>query len=141
MNARFPISVIMGVVFLVAGLCMFAKAYDFVAHATKTTGKVVAIDHGDADGATTLHPVFMFTDAAGVEHKCRSPYGSSTYSFVPGEQVTVLYDPAVPTHAEIDSFRSIWLFPLLFMGGGVFFVANHYRWIRKMKLEKDSHVA
>src|SRR5213075_1547158 len=79
MNARFPISVIMGVVFLVAGLCMFAKAYDFVAHATKTTGKVVAIDHGDADGATALHPVFMFIDAAGVEHKCRSPYGSSTY--------------------------------------------------------------
>ena len=141
MSTRFPITVIIGSVVFIIGFCMLTRAYHFVAHATKTTGKVVAIDHGDADGVTTVHPVFVFTDAAGIEHRCRSPYGSSTFFFAPGEQVTVLYDAAVPTHAKIDSFQSIWLFPLVFMGAGVLFVTNHYRWIRKMKLEKDSHVA
>jgi hypothetical protein len=87
-----------------------------------------------------LHPVFVFTDVAGIEHRCRSPYGSSPCFYAPGEQVTVLYDAAVPTHAKIDSFESIWLFPFAFTGTGVFFIASHYRWIRKMKLEKDSHV-
>jgi hypothetical protein len=120
MNDRFSISVIMGVVFLVSGIYMLAKACDFVSHANKTSGRVVSIETGDADDATTFHPVFIFTDAAGVEHRCRSPYGSSAFFFKPGEQVKILYDAAVPTHAEIDSFQSIWLFPFMFMGMGVY---------------------
>jgi hypothetical protein len=138
MNARFPITVIIGCVFFISGLCMLAKAYDFVTHATRTSGKVVAIDQGDADDVSTIHPVFVFTDATGVEHRCRSPYGSSWFFFAPGQRVPILYDPAVPTHAEIDSFESIWLFSFISMGMGVFFIASHYRWIRKMKLEKNN---
>ena len=136
MSARFPISIVMGVVFFVIGFCMLAKAYDFVTHATKTNGKVVTIEQGDANDVTTLHPVFVFTDAVGTEHRCRSPYGSSTFFHVPGQQITVLYDAKVPTHAEIDSFESIWLFPFIFMGTGVFFVVNHLRWRREMQLKE-----
>ncbi|HXI71453.1 MAG TPA: DUF3592 domain-containing protein [Verrucomicrobiae bacterium] len=133
MNERFPITVIMGIVFLVAGFFMFAKTYDFVVHATKTVGQVVAMDHEDTEDGMMLHPVFVFTDAEGIEHRCRSPHGSSLLFTAVGQQVAVLYDAADPKHAEIDSFLSIWFISLGFIGMGLSFFVMHYRWIRKMK--------
>jgi hypothetical protein len=56
--------------------------------------------------------------------------------------VKVLYDPNAPTRARIDSFESLWLFPLLFAGSGLVFIINYYRckWstARKSQLETVS---
>ena len=130
---KIPITAIFGGAFLVLGLWMAAKACDFVAHAAKTTGTVVAVEKDDSTEGTMYHPAFVFKDAAGVEHRCVSSSGSSITFSRPGQQVTVLYDPAVPSRAELDSFQSIWLFPCLFTVAGAYFIANHYRWIGKGK--------
>jgi MFS family permease len=39
----------------------------------------------------------------------------------PADEVTVLYDPSSPEHAEIDSFSTLWGKPLFFSGVGLLF--------------------
>lgn len=139
MSARFPITVILGSGIMIWGLYMFAKAAEFVLHSSKAAGQIVSIEREDTDDGTMERPVFVFTDAAGIMHTCRAASRSTRCFFIPGEHISVLYDGAVPARAVIDSFSSIWFFPCAFTGMGVFFIASHYRWMRKVKLEKESH--
>lgn len=138
MKTLFSISVIAGCIFIASGLYMFVKAYDFFTHSTKTTGRVISMSYGDVDGATTYHPVVVFTNLSGIEHTQQSSYGSSTFNFKPGEPIAVRY---TSERVEVDSFESIWLFPVSFIAMGVFFIIGHFRWLRKMKLKKINHVA
>lgn len=55
-------------------------------------------------------PVVAFSGPGGpVEFQ--SEIGSSPPAFRVGEAVTVLYDPAAPTKAQLDSFWDKWLLP------------------------------
>jgi hypothetical protein len=127
-STGFPVTLIIGIAIFAGGLFMLVETSEFVTHAARTTGKVESVELGDADGATTYHPVFVYTDSAGVEHRKRSAYGSTTFRFSLGSHVKVLYDPNAPTRARIDSFESLWLFPLLFIGSSLVFITNYYRW-------------
>jgi hypothetical protein len=139
MNKTFPVfDVVVGSVFLIAGLYMFAKAWHFVSHATRTTGTIIKLESSDTSDGTTFHPVFVFTNAAGTEYRCRSPHGSYPCFFKPGERVSVVYDAAVPTHAEINSIQTMWSFPFIFSGFGGFWI---YRVTRKARLEKKNEMA
>lgn len=110
MKKNFPgFKVIIGSGLLIAGLFMVAKTYRFASHATKTTGTIIKMDDTDE----CLVPVFVFTNEAGTEYRCRSRYGCNLYHFKPGESVSVVYDAAVPTHAEINSFMILWGGPVL----------------------------
>jgi hypothetical protein len=135
-----------GIVIAIIGLIMLVRACVFVVGATKTTGQVVAMDRNDlSDNGPTFHPVFVFTDTGGIVHTQRSSSGSSSYTFEPGEKVTVLYDAAVPKHSKIDSFQTIWLFPLALTGFGLAVIAFSRYWTysatHMIRLEKDSHEA
>src|SRR5215469_7565295 len=113
---RFSIQSAFGSIFFVLGVCMLLKACHFVTLATKTEGVIISIgNRDDGDGGQSWYPTFSFTDTAGKTHMQPSSFGSTPCFFRPGQRVTVLYDPAVPTHAEIDSFITVWFFPCLFM--------------------------
>lgn len=65
-------------------------------------------------------PVVAFTGPNGpVEFQ--SSVGSSPPAFRVGEVVTVLFDPARPTEAQLDSFMDKWLVPGVFGFIGVTF--------------------
>jgi hypothetical protein len=138
MKKNYPvIDVVFGGLFFVAGFCMFLNAYYFVSNATKTTGTIVNLESDDTSDGTTYHPVFVFTNAAGTEYRCRSSHGSFPCIFRPGDSVSVVYDAAVPTHAEINSIRTIWSFPFIFMGAGGFWI---HRVTRKARREEENEV-
>ena len=127
--------VIFGCVALVIGLNAFARAWHFRTHSTRTTGRVVAINNGDADGVTTFHPVVAFTNSSGILVTQQSGYGSSSFTFKPGDEIAIRYDSTAPVRVEVDSFQSVWMFPVIVTGLGIFFIVGHYRWMARQKLK------
>lgn len=111
-----------GILVAVLGVVWLIRTALFVRSASKAPGQVIAMERSDgSDGDSVFHPVFTFTDGAGIIHTQRSSFGSSSYSFAPGDLVTVLYDTATPKHSQIESFQTIWLGPSLITGFGLLF--------------------
>jgi len=112
----------MGGLIVVVGLIWLVKTAGFVMHAAKAPGTVIAMERNTSSkGGSTYTPIFIFPDASGVVHTQRASFGSSSYTFEPGEKVTVLYDVSAPKRSEIDSFQTVWLGPLIFTGFGLVF--------------------
>jgi hypothetical protein len=96
-----------------AGLVWTFRTALFVARAAKATGTVIEMERSmSSEGGSTFHPVFTFADSSGIIHTQRVLLGSSTYTFEPGEKITVLYDRDIPKHSNIDSFKTVWLAPV-----------------------------
>lgn len=100
----------------VGGTIWLAYTFWFVDHAARAQGQIVGMRSRPGQHDTEYAPVFTFSDADGVTHTQVCPVSSSSYSYETGEKVAVLYDPARPVHANIDSFETIWLFPLVVVG-------------------------
>jgi hypothetical protein len=114
--------IFLGGLIAIAGMFWLARTRSFVMGAVKTPGVVIAMERRESsEGGATFTPVFTFTDGVGLVHTQRSSFGSSTFSFEPGEKVTVLYDPATPKRSNIDSFQTVWLGPLFIAGFGLLF--------------------
>ena len=70
---------------------------------------------GGTHGGTFLHPGFRFVTPRGevVEFVTRS--GSTDQPYADGQKVDVLYDPARPTDARLNSFFEVWAAPVFAM--------------------------
>jgi Protein of unknown function (DUF3592) len=60
------------------------------------------------------YPEFSFTARNGSTHVVRSHDGTYPCPFSEGQSVVILYDPADPSSAKIDTFGQMWLSALLF---------------------------
>ncbi len=110
-----------GCLITLAGLVWLFQTMSFVKRAAKAPGQITAVEvETDSDG-TMYRPTYTFTDLAGTVHTQRSGITSSNRDFEEGEGVTVLYDPANPKDSKIDSFTSVWLFPVITAGFGLLF--------------------
>jgi hypothetical protein len=79
----------------------------------RTLATIVDFQRGaDAD---SVYPLFRFTDANGVERTVVSPVTMATLGmrYSTGERVTLLFDPRHPDRVQEDSFRSLWVVPLM----------------------------
>jgi len=111
-----------GLVFAGIGLWFFAADLQLAAKGGMTSGTVVALhQHYDSDGDRMYRPEVVFTDKRGTRHRFRSQISSSLPAFSRGEQVQVLYDPAAPGDAAIDSFMQRHFLPAMFTGMGSLF--------------------
>ena len=105
----------------IGGTIWFAHTVWWVAHATKAQGRIVAMERrGSSKGNPMYSPVFAYDDGSGVTHTQICGMSSDAFSYEAGEKVTVLYDPARPIHSNIDSFVTVWLFPLVTIGLSLF---------------------
>jgi hypothetical protein len=135
MKKPFSISTLMGAAFIIVGLHLFNKAFEFKAHSIKTTGKVVAVNsHSD----NAYHPVVVFTDKSGVIHTQETSFGSSTFNYKPGDQIDIRYESGTRMRVEVDGFQSTWALPIFFTVMGVIFIASQYLWLNSAKLKKNS---
>lgn len=66
----------------------------------RTTGVVTTRD-GGLQGIPAAYPTFMWQDAHGTWHRRTSMMRGGFRG--PGSQVPVLYDPAFPSHGQIDT--------------------------------------
>ena len=104
-----------GVGLLAGAFFSFKSTRNFLAAATKTSGKVTELEErvstSTKDGRSTrslsYYPRVQFSGPNGEEINFTSSVGSSPASYDVGESVEVLYLPQAPQQAKINSFSSL----------------------------------
>jgi hypothetical protein len=123
------VAVMMGAVSFVIGAALLVVAADFAgsdsdlsAKGGRAEGRVTAIEGSrNINGKVMYRPHVAFTDTAGQRREFTSRLSSNPPGYTAGEAVAVIYDPANPADAEIDSFASRHLGTLVFgLFGAVF---------------------
>lgn len=112
---------------------------DFVNRAQKSQGTVLELVRHVSSGSkrtVTYAPRVRFVLPDGSVHEFTSEMSSSDPGYTVGQPVKVLYDPAKPETAEIDSWFVIWFGPgILGFLGAVFFAVGGgslvWAWRRK----------
>jgi hypothetical protein len=111
-----------GAIALVAGMKGLVDARRFVAKAATTSGVVVDVTqavqqvqkrsaNGDwyYEDVTVFYPVVRFVTARGQAVQFRASEGSSDpFAYGVGDSLGVLYDPANPQVARLDTWTSRW---------------------------------
>ena len=101
-----------GLVFAGVTAALALRESRFAATALRAQGEVVALR---ADGSG-YRPEVRYTDAAGQVQQFLAGTSSDPPGYAVGEPVPVLYAPADPRTARIDSFVQRWLLPAIFGG-------------------------
>jgi hypothetical protein len=114
-----PVALCFGlsVILLATGLFAFYDSQTFVAKASRVQGTVVELVERSGSKGTTYSPVFTFSDASGKTHRIYSGLSSYPASHEVGDQVVVLYDPANPAHARLDTFSQKYFWAFLAVAG------------------------
>jgi hypothetical protein len=125
---------VMGTVWLVAAVALGGRTLLFLRTSVAAKGAVVSnvrVEQRSDDGrvATTFAPEFTFIGADGKSYTVMSASSSNPPEFAEGQAVRVLYNPVNPGSARIDSFRQLWLLPILFGAFGVVASAIGCTWM------------
>lgn len=108
--------------FFFGGFAVFELG-SFLRTAVSAEGTVVRldwrVDMRRVRPSSGYQAVVRFRKADGGTHEFVDDSGSDPPRYSIGEKVRVLYDPADPRNAKIDSFRSLWLAPVLALFAGV----------------------
>jgi hypothetical protein len=114
---------LLGIGMLVGGIFWGLRTREFIARAERADGRVIEmVAKRDSDGDRTYSPTVQFMAKDGTQTTFTSSVSSNPPSHREGDAVKVLYDPANPRDAKIESFTELWFGPLL-LGGvmGVIF--------------------
>lgn len=105
-------------------LCSFL----FTHSSARANGKVVQLveHHFTHDTEVVYCPVFVFKDAAGLDHAIHSSAGSNPPRFPVGTSVSVLYQLRDPSNAHIEDRFILWIAPVILMAISVFYGAIGY---------------
>jgi hypothetical protein len=112
---------IFGIMFLVAGLVWLGRELRFGWIAQSASGMIVEVRARESAEGPEFYPVVEF--AANGGRIIRFDRVSTSPPPVAGTPVKVLYDPARPSNARIDSFVQRWLFGVMFASMGIVFLA------------------
>ena len=112
------LSLVSAFALLALGASCYNRAASFRKTAVEAQGAVIGLREGLSTGAhgessTVYYPIIRFADKAGQDHTLYSSSGSDPPAYEVGERVSVLYDPANPKEAKVNSFTGLWLWPLL----------------------------
>ncbi|MEQ4675082.1 DUF3592 domain-containing protein [Providencia vermicola] len=118
----FPIFLVIGLLFLVGTAFALYSGMDMAKNGIKTTGIVTDLDISvSEDKSKTYFPIIEFTTLENQQIEFRSSMGSSSYRNSIGQSIDVLYNPANPQDAIIDSLFGVYgLSIILGIFGGVF---------------------
>jgi hypothetical protein len=113
---------VIGTIFTVIGLGIGVSSWNKFSSALRTEGTVVAFARGKDWAAHHAYPVVRYR-VRGKDYEVRGHVSTSPPAYSLGDVVSVLYRPDRPDDELIDSFSERWLLPLVFSGGGLFFVS------------------
>jgi hypothetical protein len=100
---------IIGVVLLITALYLFLRQWSFVSRSRSVTGEVVDNVRQAGEDGWANFPVVEFQTEAGTTVTFKDSLGTGWVRYRRGERVPVLYHPARPSEARIQSFGSLWL--------------------------------
>lgn len=106
------VGLIVGGVFMPIGLTFVGIALyladadrDLAAKGGRAEGIVIELSrYRSSEGSTLYRPIVAFRDRTGQSQQFASDVSSSSPGYSEGERVAVVYDPANPADAAIDSF-------------------------------------
>lgn len=110
-----------GVLLLALAGGAFIADQRHVASASRADGVVIQLSVKRTDNGVTFAPIVEWRDAKGTRHILASSTSSNPATFERGEAVSVLYDPANPGKATINSFGQRFTGILIFGGIGLVF--------------------
>ncbi len=89
----------------------------------------------DSDGSGVYRPLVEFTDANGNRHTFLSAIGSYPAPYEIGEKAEVLYNPADPTDATLDSFGALYIGPIIVGSLGLVFtlIGGIAEWVHRKR--------
>ncbi len=100
---------------LVIGLGFGVFTARFVSHSTVTTGTVTGLNEDSGENGKTYAPEYTFTAQDGRTYNGTSSSSSSSPAYAVGQTIPIRYDQSNPIRNRIDSFGSLWGFPLAFI--------------------------
>jgi Protein of unknown function (DUF3592) len=100
---------LIGIILL--GVCSFfsINTLKFLDKATLSKGIVISQNYSQGRS----YPIVEFKDKYGSKRRFQSSIGTSPALYEKGDRIDVLYLPWVNNSAKINSFLSLWFFPLL----------------------------
>ena len=135
-----------GVGMLVGALLSYLHSQNLVKHGMNATGTVVgfhtSISRSSKGGtSTTYAPVVEYTAADGQTRTFTSSLSSSPPGYQEGQQVKVVYDPAMINKAEINDFMTMYFLPVLlgFMGTIFATIGGCVLFIRGRRIQVAPH--
>lgn len=79
-----------------------------------TTGTVARLEESEtSEGYCCVYSPVVEFEANGQTYSFENNNADNTSDYQIGEEVSVLYDPANPTTAQINTFYDRWLFPII----------------------------
>lgn len=120
-----PIFMCFGLIFGIPALVIFINTQNSLQGTVAGQGRIVSCQMQEVTNENNhsvsyvCQPMVHFTTTSGQEIEFVSSFSSD--SFHAGDQVPVQYHPNHPQDAQISSFLSLWLLPLIFSGFGVLF--------------------
>lgn len=112
-----------GLGLLSGGIYSFMSTREFLGNAVSADGVVIDLEErwDSDDSSYTYYPRVRFETETGQPYEFTGDVGSSPASFDVGEGVRVLFDPADPSSARIDSFMQLWFVSVILGGMGLVF--------------------
>jgi len=110
-------------ILICAGIYTGVKTSSFETHASRAVGTVIenVPSMNTSENVVYYYPKIEFETTRGESLIIISTAGANPPAFEVGQTVTLLYDRQKPTHAEIDSFRNLWLWTMVFSSIGAVF--------------------
>ncbi|MBS1929195.1 MAG: DUF3592 domain-containing protein [Chitinophagaceae bacterium] len=107
------LSSLLTLVFLVTGVKFFIDTWKFKKKAIHTTATVIEIKYAlGRNNVKTQSPVLSFTTTKGDKYKY-DPDSFFPVTYKLGQEIPVLYPEQQPALVKINSFRALYLPPLL----------------------------
>jgi hypothetical protein len=126
--------------FLGLGVREIVTTRQFPAAASAADGVVVKVDTDtDNKGHPSYHPVVRFVTASGRVVQYRDSVGDgSLQARRVGDSVRVLYDPANPREARLDTWSNRWIGATIEIGLGVAFLSISTVFLVPMLFSRES---
>jgi hypothetical protein len=125
------IMIIMGVVFLTAGIYTLSSRINLSKNGISAVGRVVKVNRHHSSKNTTYRPVVEFTTSSGEKIQVEYPNGTNPPKYSVGDRVTVRYLENNPKNFLIDSTFEVYIFPIIFISIGALIILLCLFLIRK----------
>ncbi len=102
---------LIGIVVLISGIVQVFKVRRQIAGSVKAPGKVFGMGRINGQRGYLYCPQVEFRASNAQTYKFQSEVGSQPPAYKIGQSVQVVYEPADPNQAEIDSFMAMWFMP------------------------------
>ena len=116
------VTLLPGLAMLCISVFLYRSTRKFLASSKTASGMILA----EKDGSLSSKPRFKFMTEDGTEVVVQSKTATKAHTFRKGQTVRVLYDPAKPERATIDTFIQLWLATVICAALGLSFSVTSF---------------